>query len=143
MMMNFDPLPPSGGSPSGLETLTALLALVTQPDEAREYLAQIAKASLDLDQKRTETQNLLSALKVEHAELQDRIKRETDEHVRKLASERQNFDALCNSGMAEVRRIREGVIAEQQFAGADRQRALELRQRWEQKMKMIAAANEI
>jgi hypothetical protein len=138
MMMGSSP-----SSPSGLEALTSLLDLVTRPDEARAHLAEIARASLELDQKRTETQDLVKALKAEYAELQGRMARESDQHARKLASDRDKCDLHCNSAMDEVRRIREGVVAEQQLVGAHRQRAAELVNKYEARMKMIDEAAKI
>jgi hypothetical protein len=126
----------SSSSPSGLEALTSLLDLVTRPDEARAHLAEIAKASLDLDQKRTETQDLLKALKAEYAELQVRMARESDQHARKLASDRDKCDLHCTTAMQEIRRIRESVEMAEQLVGAQRQRANELVVKWEAKMSL-------
>lgn len=130
----------SGSSPSGLEALTSLLALVTQPEEARAYLAEIAKAQLELEKKRTESQDAVGALKVEYDELKVRMARELDEHNGKLASDREKFDRLCRDGTDEIRRLKEGAAAERQIVSADRQAAAELKAKFEAKIKMIDGA---
>jgi hypothetical protein len=136
----------SGGSSpsgSGLETLTALLTLVTAPEEARAYMQEIATASLKLDQQRAETQNTVRRLQAEYDELKVRMAREVDEHARKLASDRYNCEHQCGVSMDEVRRIREGVASLEQIAAANNQRAAELKNKWEAKMKKIVEAEEI
>jgi hypothetical protein len=143
MISTLSPSIPMPGRDGSLEALTALLALVTQPAEAQAYLGEIAKASLDLDQKRTETQDSVNALKAEYDELKIRMARDADQHARKLASNQAKCDASCNNSMDEVRRIREGIISEQQLLGADRQRAAELKNKWEAKMRMIDEALKI
>jgi hypothetical protein len=134
-----------GSSPSGsgLETLTALLALVTQPEEAREYLSEIAKASLDLDQKKTETENAVKALNAEYNELRIRMAREADEHARKLASDRYNCERQCALSMDEVRKKQEDAESLRQQTAANNQRANELKNRWEAKMRKMAESEEI
>jgi hypothetical protein len=134
---------PLGGSPSGLEALTSLLALVTQPEEARAYLEEIAKASLELDQKRTETQDAVKRLQAEYDELKVRMAREADQHASKLASDRYNCEFQCGVSMDEVRRIREGAESLEQIAAANNQRAAELKNRWEARMKMMDEAAKI
>lgn len=133
----------SSSSPSGLEALTSLLDLVTRPDEARAHLAEIAKASLELDKQRIETQDLLKALKAEYAELQARMAREAYQHARKLASDRDKCDGHCQMAMDEVRRIRESVEMAEQLVSAQRQRANELVVKWEAKMSLIEQAGKI
>lgn len=133
----------SSSSPSGLEALTSLLDLVTRPDEARAHLAEIAKASLELDKQRIETQDLLKALKAEYAELQARMARESDQHARALAAQQDKCDSHCNHAMSVVRGLRESVEMEQQVVGAQRQRANELVVKWEAKMKLIEEAGKI
>jgi hypothetical protein len=143
-MMGFG-MTTGGSSPSGsgLETLTALLTLVTQPEEARAYLAEIATASLQLDKQRTETQDAVKRLQAEYDELKIRMARESDEQARKLASDRVNCEHHCAAAMAEVRSACAEAASLKQLAAAKNQLAAELQNRWEAKMAMIAEASNI